>query len=80
MYIGVHLYILDKEVPVGTTEHFNCTKVPVGTTRIHYTEVPVGTAGLLLILQNVYFRYESTRGYYRDYSDTGVPVGTTKQI
>ena len=27
-----------------------------------------------------YYRYESTRGYYRDYSDTGVPVGTTKQI
>ena len=66
--------ISDKEVPVGTTEHFTCTKVLVGTTQIYYTEVPVGTTGLILILQNLYlfFRYESTHGYYKDYSDTGV--------
>ena len=38
-------------MPVGTTEHFTCTKVPVGTTeQIHYTEVPVGITGLILIL------------------------------
>ena len=31
-------------------EHFSCIKVPVGTTeQIHYTEVPVGTTGLILI-------------------------------
>ena len=50
--------------------------------QIHYTEVLVGTTGLILILQNLclFFRYENTRGYYRDYSDTGVPVGTTEQI
>ena len=82
LYYRTCTCISDKEVPVGTTEHFNCTKVPVGTTHIHYTEVPVVTAGLILILQNLYlfFRYESTCGYYRDYSDTGVLVGTTKQI
>ena len=26
------------------------TKVPVGTTQIPYTEVPIGTTGLILIL------------------------------
>ena len=36
--------------------------------QIHYTEVPVGTTGLILILQNLYliYQYESTRRYYRD--------------
>ena len=36
--------------------------------QIHYTEVRVGTTGLILILQNLYliYRYESTRRYYRD--------------
>ena len=29
---------------------YSDTKVPVGTTQIHYTKVPVGTAGLILIL------------------------------
>ena len=64
---------------------YSYTKVPVGTTQIHYTEVPVGTTGLILILQNLYlfYRYESTRGYYRTYTyfiDTRVPVGTTELI
>ena len=58
-------------------------EVPVGTTEIHYTEVPVGTTGLILILQNLYlfYRYGSTRRYYRTYTyiiDTKVPVGTTE--
>ena len=62
---------------------YSHTKVPVGTTQIHYMEVPVGTTGLILILQNLYlfYRYKSTRRYYRTYtyfSDTGVPVGTTE--
>ena len=35
--------------------------------QIHYTEVPVGTTGLILILQDLYL-----------FSDTRVPVGTTK--
>ena len=58
---------------------YSCTKVPVGTTQIHYTEVPVGTTGLILILQNLYlyYRYGSTRRYYRDFTCTKVPVGTT---
>ena len=44
--------------------------------------IRIGTIGLILILQNLYlfFRYESTRGYYRDYLDTGVLVDTTEQI
>ena len=66
---GAYSRISDKEIPVGITKHFSCTKVPVGTTeQIHYTEVPVGTTGLMLILQNLYlfYRYESTRMYYRD--------------
>ena len=29
---------------------YSCTKVPVGTTQVHYMEVPVGTIGLILIL------------------------------
>ena len=35
--------------------------------QIHYTEVPVGTTGLILNLQNLYL-----------FSDTRVPVGTTE--
>ena len=37
--------------------------------QIHYTEVTVVTIGLILILQNLYlfYRYESTRRYYRAY-------------
>ena len=67
LYYGAYSCISDTGVPVGTTEHFTCTKVPVGTTEhIHYTEVPVGTTGLILILQNLYlfYRYGSTRRYY----------------
>ena len=61
---------------------YTCTKVLVGTTHIHYTEVPVGTTGLILILQNLYlyYRYRSTRRYYRDFTCTKVPAGTTGQI
>ena len=29
---------------------YSGTKVPIGTTQIPYTEVPVGTIGLILIL------------------------------
>ena len=47
------------------------------------SEVPVGTTGLILILHNLYlfYRYKSTRGYYRTYTyfiDMRVPVGTTE--
>ena len=64
---------------------YSCTKVPVGTTQIHYTEVPVGTTGLILILQNLFlfYRYGSTRKYYWTYTyftDTEVLVGTTEII
>ena len=69
-------------------------KVLVGTTQIHYTEVPVGTTGLILILpirkyswvlQNLYlyYRYRSTRGYYRTctyITDTEVLVGATELV
>ena len=63
-------------------EAYSCTKVSVGTTQIHYTEVPVGTTGLILILQNLYlfYRYGSTRRYYRDFTCTKVPIGTIEQI
>ena len=59
--------------------------IRIGTTQIHYTEVPVGTTGIKLILQNLYlfYRYESTCGYYRTYTyfiDTRVPMGTTELI
>ena len=43
-----------------TIEHFTCSKVPVGTTeQVHYTEVPIGTTGLILILvfQILYLYY-----------------------
>ena len=57
------------------TEHFACTKVPVGTTeQIHYTEVPVGTTGLILILiyQILFWYSESCTQisyvYYRIYT------------
>ena len=59
---------------------YSGTKVPVGTTHIHYTEVPVGTTGLIIILQNLYlyYRYGSTCRYYR--TDTEVPVGTFRSL
>ena len=71
---------------------YSCTKVPVGTTHIHYTKVPVGTTGLILILPireypqvlpNLYlfYCYGSTRRYYRTcthFTDTEVLVGTTE--
>ena len=59
-----------------------CTEVPVGSTQIHYTEVPVGTTGLILILQNLYlyYRYGSTRRYYRDFTCTKIPVGTFRSL
>ena len=49
--------------------------------QIYYTEVAVVTNELILILQNLYlfYRYESTRRYYRAYTyftDTRVPLGT----
>ena len=31
LYYRTGTCISDEEVPVGTTEHFTCTKVPVGT-------------------------------------------------
>ena len=61
---------------------YSGAKVPVGTTQIPYTEVPICTTGLILILQKLYlfYRYGSTRRYYRDFTCTKVPVGTTEQI
>ena len=58
---------------------YSGTKVPLGTTQIPDTEVPVGTTRPILILKNFYliYRYGSTRRYYRDFSFTKVPVGTT---
>ena len=50
---------------------YSGTKVPVGTTQIPYTEVSVGTTGLILVLQNLYL-------YYGDYTCLEVPVGTTE--
>ena len=41
LYYRAYSCISDTEVPVGTTEHFTCTKVPVGTTEL--IQVPVGT-------------------------------------
>ena len=32
LYYGAYSCILDTEVPIGTIEHFTCTKVPAGTT------------------------------------------------
>ena len=53
--------ISDREIPVGITKHFSCTKVTVVTTKqIHYTEVLVCTTGLMLILQNLDL-------FYREY-------------
>ena len=66
---GAYSCISEREIPGGITKHFSDTKVPVGTSKqIHYTEVLVGTTGLMLILQKLYlfYRYESTRKYYKD--------------
>ena len=43
---------------------YSYIKVLVGTTQVHYTEVPVGTTGLILILQDLYL--------------FGSPVGVTE--
>ena len=68
LYYGAYSCILDTEVPVGTTEHFTCTKVLVGSIQIHYMKVPIGTTELILIFQNLYlyYRYRSTRRFHRD--------------
>ena len=63
---GAYSRILDREIPVGITEYF------------HYTEVLVGTTGLILILSireypwvlQRFIRYRSTCRYYR--TDTEV--------
>ena len=57
---------------------YSGTKVPVGITQIPYTEVLVGTTGLILILQNLYllYQYRSARRYYRDFTCTKETVGT----
>ena len=75
LYGGTHRYH-------WTYTYFTDTKLHVGTTEIHYMEVPIGTTGLILILQNLYlfYRYGSTRRYYRDFTCTKVPVGTTEHI
>ena len=49
------------------------------------TEVPVGTTGLILILQDLYlfYRYGSTRKHYRTctyFTDTEVLVNTTELV
>ena len=61
---------------------YTYTKVPVGITHIRYTEVLVGTTGIIFILQklHLYYRYGSTRRYYRDFTCTKVLAGTTNQI
>ena len=80
--------------PVGVTEliiifrilflyygAYTCTKVLVGTTHIHYMEVPVGTSEILLVQkypQVLPNKYRGTLRYYRTYTE--VPVGTTEQI
>ena len=65
--------LLIREYPVGTIElnqiqdrTYSDTGVPVGTTELDQRQD--------------FFRYRSTRRYYRTYSDTGVPVGTTGLI
>ena len=70
MYFGSYTCITEQILALRILYGaYSCTKVPVGTTHIHYTEVPVGTTGLILILQNLFlfYRYGSTRRYYRTY-------------
>ena len=92
-YTGVTEHILVLRILCLCYGAYSCTKVPVGTTQVHYTEVPVGTTGLILILQNLYlfYRYGSTRRYCRDFylyksthryyrTDTEVLVGTFRSL
>ena len=83
LYYGSYTCIMEHILVLRILyEAYSSTKVPLGTTHIHYTEVPVGTTGLILILQNLYlfYQYESTRRYYIDFTCTKVPIGTTEQI
>ena len=80
--------------PVGVTElilifrilflyyrAYTCTKVLVGATHIHYTEVPIGTTEILLVQkypQVLQSKYRGTLRYYRIY--TKVPVGTLRSL
>ena len=81
-------YRTNTEVPVGTFESlpysflYSYSLFRVLSYNCLITEVPVGTIGLILILQNLYlyYRYGSTRRYYRDFTCTKVPIGTTEQI
>ena len=51
VYYGTYTFVTDLiliiQILYGA---YSCTKVPVGITQIHYTEVPAGNSGLILIL------------------------------
>ena len=47
-YTGIAELILVLQILYGA---YSGTKVPVGTTQIHYTKVPVGTTGFILIVR-----------------------------
>ena len=64
-----------------TDQIWTDAEIPVGTTgQIRYrtdAEVPVGTTEQIRYRTEL-IRYRSTRRYYRTYSDSGVPEGTTE--
>ena len=47
-----------------------------------YFRTYTGLTDLIRVLVNLYlfYRYESTRRYYRDFTCTKAPAGTTEQI
>ena len=60
------------------TYTYSYIKVHVGTTQVHYTEVPVGTTGLILYYRTYMFIQVSRRSY-RAYSYSEIPVRITDQ-
>ena len=76
VYYGTYTYLTDTGGPLGTTELilvFKDTRVPLGTTELNQIQTELNQRQDLI-------RDKSTRRYYRDYTDTGVPKGTTEQI
>ena len=57
---------------------YSYIKVPVGTTHVHYTEVSVGTIGLILYYRTYMFIQVSRRSY-RAYSYSEILVRITDQ-
>ena len=74
----IQVIMLITDLCLQRTYAYSYIKVLVGTTQVHYTEVPVGTTGLILYYRTYKFIQVSRRSY-KAYSYSEIPVGITDQ-